>query len=84
MDASILKSVVSQIQKQYPEFASSQPKVRLQNAPQAKSAGAGPTYLLTFQSTASVKAGYEKKAVPRLMRVVVNEKGKILKVTTSR
>lgn len=84
MDQSILNKVVSQIHRQYPEFSSSQPNVRAQTAPQAKSAAPAQTYLLTFQSTARVIAGKESKAVPRWMRVVVNDKGKILKVTTSR
>jgi hypothetical protein len=84
MDSAILSKVVSQIQRQYPEFSGSQPNVRLQNAPQAKSTAQGQTYLLTFQSSARVISNKESKAVPRWMRVVVNEKGKILKVTTSR
>jgi hypothetical protein len=84
MDAGVLKSVVTQIHKKYPEFAGCQPTVREQNAPQAKSASAAPTYLLTFQSAGRVQSSQVSKIVPRSMRVVVNDRGKILKVTTSR
>ena len=84
MDPKVLKSVVAQVQRRFPEFAGSQPKVRQQSAPQAKSASAAPTYLLTFQSTAKVASSNGGKTIPRWVRVVVSEKGKIIKITTSR
>jgi hypothetical protein len=84
MDPKILKTVVAQVQRRFPEFAGSQPKVRQQNAPQAKSASAAPTYLLTFQSSAKVAGSDGSRTMPRWVRVVVSEKGKIIKITTSR
>jgi hypothetical protein len=83
MDATLLKNVIAQIHRRFPEFAGAQPTVRQQNAPQPKSAGAPSTYLLTFRSTARAGASGEK-SIPRAVRVVVSEKGKILKITTSR
>jgi len=82
MDSNLLKKIVTQIHRRYPEFAQSQPRVRMQKAPQSQPASQEPTYLLTFHSKAS--AGPERKSLPRWMRVVVSQKGKILKVTTSR
>ena len=84
MDASILKQVVSQIHKRYPEFAGIQPKVRTQSPPQNKADGNSPNYLLTFSGKATAKSATGSKSMPRYLRVVVDEKGKILKVTTSR
>ncbi len=84
MDMHTLRAVIAQIHKRYPEFAGCNPKVRLQNAPQPKSLLITPTYLLTFQGTARANSATGEKAIPRWMRVVISEKGKILKVTTSR
>jgi hypothetical protein len=84
MDPKILKTVVAQVQRRFPEFSGAQPKVRQQSTPQAKSASASPTYLLTFHSTAKVIGSDGSKTMPRWVRVVVSEKGKIIKITTSR
>ncbi|UCH59364.1 MAG: hypothetical protein JSV61_14250 [Anaerolineales bacterium] len=84
MEPNLLKTVVAQIHRRYPEFANSQPKVRMQKAPQSKSGSLEPNYLLTFHSKASAGSDPKIKALPRWMRVVVNQKGKIVKVTTSR
>ena len=84
MEAKILKSVVSRVHRRFPEFAGCQPKVRLQNGNQAKSIDAQPTYLLTFHSSAKVITSSGSKDIPRWVRVVVTDNGKILKITTSR
>ncbi len=84
MDTNILKSVITQIHKRFPEFAGVQPKVRKQDAPQPKALLSAPTYLLTFHNVARAESSAGKKTLPRWVRVVVNEKGKVLKVTTSR
>jgi len=84
MDPNILKSVVAQIHRRFPEFAGSQPKVRPQDTPQPKAIRAPQTYLLTFHSTARAQSVTGSKAIPRWVRVVVTERGRILKVTTSR
>ena len=84
MEEKVLKSVVSRVHRRFPEFAGSQPKVRLQNASQAKSIATQPTYLLTFQYTAKAITSSGNKEIPRWVRVVVTDNGKILKITTSR
>jgi len=86
MEPNLLKTIIAQIHRRYPEFAHSQPRVRLQKAPQtqSKSSNVEPTYLLTFHSKASTGSDSKGKTLPRWMRVVVNQKGKIVKVTTSR
>jgi hypothetical protein len=84
MEPNILKTVVAQVHRRFPEFAGSKPKVRQQSTPQAKSASATPTYLVTFHSTANVVGSAGNRTLPRWVRVVVSEKGKIIKITTSR
>ncbi len=84
MDPTVLKTVVAQIYRRFPEISGCQPKVRLQEALQPKSIAVNPTYLLTFHSTARAQSATGSKTLPRWVRVVVSEKGKILKVTTSR
>lgn len=84
MDPKAIKSIVAQVYRRFPEFNGSQPKVRLQTAPQAKSAPAKPTYLLTFRSTAKALSSSGEKSITRWVRVVASESGKIIKITTSR
>lgn len=83
MDPALLAKIIAQIHRRFPEFAGSQPTVRQQNAPQPKSASVAQTYLLTFRGTAQAGAS-GGKTFPRSVRVVVSDKGKILKITTSR
>lgn len=84
MKPQVLKAVIAQVQRRFPELAGCQPKVRLQHAPQPKSAGGHLTYLLTFQTTTQLHSATGDKPLQRWVRVVVDESGKILKMTTSR
>jgi hypothetical protein len=79
MDPKILKTISAQIYRQFPEMAGVQPKARLQPAPASKPAAQ--TYLVTFNTQVKVEGG---RSMPRWVRVVVNDKGKVLKITTSR
>jgi hypothetical protein len=81
MDAKHIKSISTQIYRRFPEVSGSQPKVHLQSAPQAKSISAAPTYLLTFRGTVKAPDG---RSIPRVVRVIANIQGRILKITTSR
>jgi hypothetical protein len=90
MDNKTLQNVISQIQRRFPEFSGVQPKVQKQQMgptqsgkSQAKSASPS-TYLLTFHSTGKTASSAQSKSISRWVRVVVNDQGKILKVTTSR
>lgn len=79
MDPKILKSISAQIYRQFPEMAGVQPKARLQAGPAARQDSQ--TYLITFNTRVRLDTG---QTMPRWVRVVVNEKGKVLKITTSR
>jgi len=84
MNPKVLKQVTALIHKRYPEFAGIQPKVKAQKATQPKSLPAEPTYVLTFKRLDKISTIANPKTISRLMRVVVNARGKIIKVTTSR
>ncbi len=92
MDNKTLQNVVNQIQRRFPEFYGIQPKVQKQQMGAAQSGhgrsqmkSASPsTYLLTFHSTGKTASSTQSKSISRWVRVVVNDQGKILKVTTSR
>jgi hypothetical protein len=80
MDASLIKTISQDVYRRFPEFAGIQPKVRVQPT-QSKGSGSPQTYLLTYNSRVSLP---DHKTLPRWVRVVSNEQGRILKVTTSR
>jgi len=84
MDQKLLKQVVADVYDRYPEFAGCRPKVRLQTTAQGKPADDPPNYLLTFKGTASARSATGTKSISRYLRVVVDQQGKIIKVTTSR
>jgi hypothetical protein len=84
MDAKLVQAISKDIYRRFPEVSGVKPKVRRQDMPHAKSIAASTTYLLTFQSVAHTVTGDGSKSIPRWVRVVVSEQGKILKVTTSR
>jgi hypothetical protein len=77
MNARTINSIAQQIHHRFPEVAGQQPSVRTQAG--AKAPGRA-TYLLTFKSQAK-SAG---PLLPRTVRVVADESGHILKITTSR
>ncbi|MEN6408951.1 MAG: hypothetical protein ABFD44_04470 [Anaerolineaceae bacterium] len=72
MEARLLESICRQIYRQFPEVAGSKPKITPQDSTHT---------LLIFSGKAAAADG---KTISRVVRVVVNEKGKILKTTTSR
>jgi predicted lipoprotein len=86
LDAKTLTAIAKQVQRQFPEVVGCKPNVRVQHPPQAKNTSPTqvhnpPLYLVTFRGTAVSSEG---KSIPRLVRVVVNADGKIIKITTSR
>lgn len=80
MDPKLIKNISAKIYKQFPEMAGVQPRARKQQTP-ANQHTAASTYLLTYQIKVSLPTG---KTLPRYVRVVVDDRGSILKVTTSR
>jgi hypothetical protein len=82
MDEQIVQAVSKEIYRRFPAVRGKKPKVRLQQP--AKKAGApkkAPAYVLTFCAQVTTST---LKRLPYRVRVVVDESGKILKITTSR
>ena len=73
MDNQLLKPALQKIYKRYPDFAGVQPKIKRHTETA--------TYILTFQTSATARDG---AAIPKLLRITVNEQGKIIKASTSR
>ena len=76
MDAKILSKLNKQVVRSFPELANVKPKV----SAQSKSADAG-TYLVTYKGKANLPGG---RSIERIVRVVADGRGHILKMTTSR
>lgn len=76
MEPRILNDVIKQIHRRFPEMTGVRPKVQAQRAGQSNG-----TYLLIFHNHVRV-AG--EQSLPRVLRVVVDEEGNILKISTSR
>ncbi len=81
MDPKFIKSISNQVYRRFPDLEGSKPRVRLQSAPQAKSVPTPQKYLLTYRGEAKSPNG---NTIHRLVRVIADTKGKILKITTSR
>ncbi|HJW91092.1 MAG TPA: hypothetical protein VJ436_10675 [Anaerolineales bacterium] len=81
MDAKLIKNISSFIYNSFPEVSGSSPKVNAQAAPKTTSSTSPATFLLTFRGSARTPDG---KSMPRIVRVIANAQGRILKVTTSR
>lgn len=79
MKSSAIQMVSKEVYRRFPDFAGVKPKVQAQES----NAGAfvEKTYLLTFHHNAHLDSN---KVLPRWVRVVVDESGKILKISTSR
>lgn len=80
LSATQIDSISRQIYRQFPEVANTQPAV--QNQAGAKAVGSGSDrYLLTFKGRGQGPGG---QTIQRIVRVVADERGKVIKVSTSR
>jgi len=71
MEKALLKSICTQVYQNYPEFDGLSPKIKSQ----------GDNTLFIFNNTMKTADG---KLIERSIRVVANQSGKIIKMTTSR
>lgn len=75
-----IDSIAKQVYRQFPEVKNVRPSV--QNQPTAKTPGAANAqFLLTFKGQGQGPGG---QAIPRIVRVVSDARGKVLKISTSR
>jgi hypothetical protein len=75
-----IDAINRQVYRQFPEIRDARPMV--QNQPGAKSAASGGSrYVLTYKGRGQAPGG---QVIPRIVRVVADDRGKVLKVSTSR
>ncbi|MEX1248888.1 MAG: hypothetical protein WEA61_10445 [Anaerolineales bacterium] len=79
MDAKTVQNIAQQISRQFPEVAGVEPSVKPQAG--AKGSSGRGTYLITFKGRVPQSEGI---TFSRMVRVVAEDNGRILKVTTSR
>jgi hypothetical protein len=79
MNSSAVQMVSKEVYRRFPDFSGVKPKIQTQKS--SGGASAETSYLLTFHQNAQLSAG---KILPRWVRVVADESGKILKISTSR
>lgn len=79
MNSKTISTIEKEIFRQFPEVATGSPSVQPQASPKSK--GQSSTYLLTFKGRIEQPGGF---AFNRTVRVVADDDGNILKVTTSR
>ena len=79
MDDKTVSHISKQVPRQFPEVAGAAPSIKAQGT--AKGAGHSATYLLTFKGRVTQPGGF---AINRAVRVVADDSGQILKITTSR
>ncbi|MDH3942837.1 MAG: hypothetical protein OEV06_01920 [Anaerolineae bacterium] len=79
MNKKTIESISNKVAIKFPEIAGKAPNVK--RRPQAKSISPSPTYLFTYKGEGTNPSGH---TIPRQVRVVVDESGKILKISTSR
>ena len=75
MNEKYLKSISSKVSRQFPEVAKSKPRVLRQ------SKFASSTFLITYRGKTKTADG---KSINRIVRVTADDKGKIIKISTSR
>ena len=76
MKNGVITKVQKQVSKQFPEMAGSKPTVKQQSSREGHE-----QFLLTFKGKADLPGG---RKINRVVRVVVDERGHILKMSTSK
>jgi hypothetical protein len=80
LSSSQIESIARQVYRQFPEIKDARPAV--QNQAGAKTPGAdGNRFVLTFKGKGQGPGG---QSIVRIVRVVADERGKVLKISTSR
>jgi hypothetical protein len=77
MDAKKIDSVSKQVRRTYPEMDGCAPSVKRQPSP----ADGTETFLLTYRGRASLPGG---KSLNRIVRVVTDSGGRILRISSSK
>ncbi len=80
MNHDLIRAINQEVYRRFPEVEGKQPKVRQQNSLRKQADAKATTYLLIYQGQVTTSTN---RSMTRLVRVVANDQGKILKITTS-
>ena len=81
LSSSQIDSISRQIYRQFPEIKDSRPVIQNQAGAKSASLSGAEQFVLTFQSRGQGPGGH---TINRIVRVVADDRGKVLKVSTSR
>lgn len=81
MDSKTISRIAKNVERSFPGVHWKTPRVQHNPTPQAKNRSASNTYLLIFSGSAEQGDG---RHIPRQVRVVADDKGQILRMSTSR
>ena len=81
LTSSQIDSISRQIYRQFPEIRDARPMIQNQVGAKAAGFSGSDQYLLTFRGSGQGPGG---RTINRIVRVVANDRGKVLKVSTSR
>jgi hypothetical protein len=79
LSAAQIDAISRQVYGQFPELRGSRPVVQAQAV--AKTAGGSGRFVLVFKGDGRGPGG---QAIPRIVRVVADERGRVVKISTSR
>jgi hypothetical protein len=86
LERSHIKTISAKVHRRFPELKNIAPNVSAQAVPKSVRRGKDHTsstnrFLLTFRGTATLPGG---KSMQRVVRVIANDKGKVLKMALSK
>jgi hypothetical protein len=80
MDHLLIEHVNQMVYRRFPEMHGKKPKVLERRSSKNATGSDSHIYLFSYNTVANISPG---KSLPRWVRVVVSDKGKIIKITTS-
>jgi hypothetical protein len=81
MNERLITNVCREVYRRFPELLGVRPKIQIYGSESTRSNNPAPKFLLVFKGKGETAA---QKPISYLVRVVVNEQGKILKMSMSR
>ncbi len=81
MNDRLITNVSREVYRQFPELQGTRPKVQIFASDKSRTSSPIPKYLLVFNGKGETA---DRKKIPYSVRVIVNEQGKILKMSMSR
>jgi len=81
LSSSQVDNISRQMYRQFPEIKDARPIIQNQAGAKAAGVGGSEQYVLTFRGSGQGPGG---RVINRIVRVVADDRGKVLKVSTSR